>query len=351
VCRATFASPLPPPVYIRCDSILTRMTSPSVAETARVRPFLKWAGGKRQLLEELRRFVPPEFRAYHEPFLGSAALFFDLCRRGRLVAEVCRLTDLNADLIGCYDAVGRDVERVTRELRRLAAAHELEGSTAYYRVRDELFNPRRRARIEVSDRSAYPADLAAMFIYLNRTGYNGLYRLNARGDFNVPAGRYAKPRICDEDTLRSAADILKRSRVDLRVASFHSVADAAQPRDLVYLDPPYAPLTSTARFTSYTPASFSDHDQKALRDIVMDLARRGCFVVLSNSTAPLVTDLYDTKPARRIGLRLHRVPARRAINSKGAKRGVVEEYIVSNVAPSAAMPRMPGLPGMPKVTR
>lgn len=310
------------------------MTVRSPADiTFRVRPFLKWAGGKRQLLETLGRFIPAKFVTYHEPFLGSGALFFDLCRRQCLDGHACRLTDLNADLIGCYCAIVRNVHGVVRQLRRLAAAHAVDGAATYYRVRDELFNPRRRQRIETDDPRSYPADLAAMFIYLNRTGYNGLYRLNARGDFNVPAGRYSRPRVCDEDTLQSVAGVLRCPLVDLRIASFHALADAVQPGDLVYLDPPYAPMTRTARFTSYTPGAFSDDDQHALRDVVLHLARRGCHVVLSNSTAPLVTELYDSKEVRRAGLRAHRVPARRAINSKGANRGVVEEYIVSNVDP------------------
>jgi DNA adenine methylase len=311
------------------------MPSPSPVVTApRLRPFLKWAGGKRQLLAELRRFIPGQFSAYHEPFLGSGALFFDLCRHGRLEAQPCRLTDLNADLIGCYQAIATDVGAVTRELRQLAAAHAAEGAAAYYRVRDTRFNPDRRERSEAAGTGSYPADLAAMFIYLNRTGYNGLFRLNARGDFNVPAGRYSNPRICDDETLRSAASVLRQGLVDLRVASFHSLADAARPGDLVYLDPPYAPLTRTARFTAYMPGNFSDDDQHALRDLVVDLARKGCAVVLSNSTAPIITTLYDSSRARRAGLRAHRVPARRAINSNSAKRGIVEEYIVSNVDPT-----------------
>jgi DNA adenine methylase len=305
----------------------------AIDATGRIRPFLKWAGGKRQLLDALRRFIPAKFEAYHEPFLGSGALFFDLCRRNRLDGHACRLTDLNADLIGCYEAIARDVDAVKRELRRLAAAHAADGATAYYRVRDTRFNPRRRDRMTKAARDPYPTDLAAMFIYLNRTGYNGLFRLNARGDFNVPAGRYASPRICDEETLRSAADVLSRPLVDLRIASFQALTDAARSGDLIYLDPPYAPLTATSRFTSYTPGAFSDDDQRALRDVVVELAQRDCSVVLSNSTAPLVADLYETSHVRRAGLRAHRVPARRAINSNGARRGVVEEYIVSNVDP------------------
>jgi DNA adenine methylase len=297
-----------------------------------VRPFLKWAGGKRQLLRELRRFVPESFEAYHEPFLGSGALFFDLWRYGRLEGHDAHLGDANPDLVGVYRAIARDVEAVIGELRQLAEAHEDVGAEAYYRVRDDCFNPERRLRLSSSPPS-YPARLAAMFIYLNRTGYNGLFRLNASGDFNVPVGRYTAPRICDEETLRAAAAVLRSPSVTVHQRSFAEVGAAARPGDLVYFDPPYAPLSATSRFTAYTPGSFSDEDQEALQQLAVTLADRGCSVVVSNSTARVVTDLYKAPEARRAGLRAYRIPARRAINSKGSKRGAIEEYIISNVTP------------------
>jgi DNA adenine methylase len=303
---------------------------PHVAtEPATLRPFLKWAGGKRQLLRELRRFVPASFGGYHEPFLGSGAMFFDLWRQGRLEGVPCRLGDANADLIGVYQTLARDVDGVIRELRALALAHEEQGAPAYYRVRDELFNPQRRSRPFTA--GAYPPALAAMFIYLNRTGYNGLFRLNSRGDFNVPVGRYMAPRICDETTLRAAGAVLSSPSVHLIVDSYTRLAKIARPGDLVYFDPPYSPLSSTARFTAYTPASFSDDDQRVLQQLVLRLAARGCWLILSNSTAPLVTDLYGSAEARAAGLRTYRIPARRAINSKATRRGAVSEYIISNV--------------------
>ena len=309
---------------------------PHVAtEPATVRPFLKWAGGKRQLLRELRRFVPAAFGAYHEPFLGSGAMFFDLWREDRLARVPCRLGDANADLIGVYQTLARDVDGVIRELRGLALAHEQQGASAYYRVRDELFNPQRRSGA-FSAAGGYPAALAAMFIYLNRTGYNGLFRLNSRGDFNVPVGRYTAPRICDEATLRAAAAVLSCPSVRLVVESYTRIAEAARPGDLVYFDPPYSPLSSTARFTAYTPASFSNDDQRVLQQLVLRLASSGCWVIVSNSTASLVTELYDSANARAAGLRAYRIPARRAINSKATRRGAISEYIISNVprAPS-----------------
>jgi DNA adenine methylase len=317
------------------DSIRVVVLDRGLPESpTRIRPFLKWAGGKRQLLPELRRFVPRRFGAYHEPFLGSGAMFFDLWHRGALAEIPCRLTDSNRDLVGCYRALAEDVQDVVRELRALATDHSSRGADAYYRIRNEEFNPRRR---ELSWRDvgiAYPPKLAAMFIYLNRTGYNGLFRLNSRGDFNVPAGRYARPRICDESTLEAAAAVLRCPSVELRHDSFESVATTAGPGDFVYLDPPYAPLSATANFTSYTSEDFDEDAQRRLQAIVIALAARGCSVTVSNSTAPLIADLYESTEAREVGLRTVRVAARRAINSKAGSRNGVEEFIISNVRPA-----------------
>jgi DNA adenine methylase len=313
----------------------TRMpVSSAVEPQPPVRPFLKWAGGKRQLLRDLRRFVPPAIGAYHEPFLGSGALFFDLWKTGALRGVPCHLGDANADLIGVYRALAAETKVVIAELRKLSVLHANGGADAYYKVRDQLFNPQRRARLGRPAGEVYSPRLAAMFIYLNRTGYNGLFRLNASGDFNVPAGRYANPRICDEDKLRSAAAVLGAEGVTLRVQSFTEVEPAARPGDLVYFDPPYAPLSATARFTAYTALSFSDEDQRTLQALVIRLARRGCAVIVSNSTAPVVQDLYESDEARAAGLVAYRVPARRAINSKAARRGAVDEFVISNVPPT-----------------
>jgi DNA adenine methylase len=285
------------------------------------RPFLKWAGGKRQLLTRLRRFIPQQFEAYHEPFLGSGALFFDLRARGLLRGRAAHLTDSNADLIGCYRAIRDDVDAVIPSLQWLERAHRQDPAGQYYRVRDELFNPARLTGRE------YSAELAAMFIYLNRTGFNGLFRLNSRGAFNVPVGRYVNPTICDASNLRAVAAALSSSDVHLNTAPYAAVLQTASAGDLVYFDPPYAPLSATARFTSYTTGGFSDADQMRLCEIARELVARGCHVIISNSTAPLVRELYGSVR----GLHAHKVPARRAINSDSRKRGVVMEYIISNV--------------------
>lgn len=302
------------------------------AEVAR--PLLKWAGGKRQLLPALRRFYPPRFNRYWEPFVGSAAVFFDLHARGLLHGRDATLSDNNPDLIACYRAVRDSTEQVIGELSRLARDHEDVGTRHYYEVRNGQFNPQRAALAAASNDGdlAYTPALAAMFIYLNRTGYNGLFRLNAGGGFNVPAGRYAKPRICDEANLRRGAEALGRPGVTLEHGRFDRVVDGARAGDFLYFDPPYAPLSTTARFTSYTAEGFGSDDQERLRDVLITLAARGCHVVLSNSTAPDITGLYeDSKAVTAAGIRCHRVPARRAINSNAKRRGSVEEYLITNI--------------------
>ena len=299
-----------------------------------VRPFLKWAGGKRQLLPEIRRFYPDTFGAYYEPFVGSGAVFFDLYDRGLLAGRKAVLIDSNADLVGTYAMVRDRVGAVIRHLAKLAGEYRLGPHAHYYTVRDKRFNPDRR-RIFDGDgpKSAlYTPALAARLIYLNRTGFNGLFRVNSQGQFNVPLGRYANPRICDRENLERVASALAETRAALVQAPFEVVLDKARAGDFVYFDPPYAPLSRTALFTSYTADRFSLADQRRLQQAAIELARRGCRVLLSNSTAPEIAELYEGNPeVEAAGFRAYKVPARRAINSDAAARGAVLEYLISNV--------------------
>ena len=299
------------------------------------RPFLKWAGGKRQLLPQLRRFYPERFRAYHEPFLGSGAVFFDLAAAGRLRRRRVRLADVNADLIGCWLQVRDAPDAVIDRLRTLESGHTDDPAGHYYRIRDKRFNPARRDVICAP--GAYTPDLAAMFIYLNRTGYNGLFRLNSKGMFNVPCGRYVKPRICDADNLGRVAAALSDLAAAIDYQPYRQVLQSAGRGDFIYFDPPYAPLSATARFTSYTAAGFTSADQRRLQQVVVELAERGCHVLLSNSTAREVAELYDdNRDALRVGIRAHKVAARRAINSAAAGRGAIMEYAITNMPERAA---------------
>ena len=315
---------------------------------------LKWAGGKRQLLPELRPFYPTSFNRYCEPFVGSGAVFFDLYASGRLAGHPARLFDNNPDLIACYETVRDAPDAVITALEHLAAEHRSGGSAHYYEVRDRRFNPLRLALGLKSEAGSpkpnaglrdlcgketnlafrYTPELAAMLIYLNRTGFNGLFRLNAAGGFNVPAGRYQKPRICDGDNLRRVATALNAPGVSLACLPFDRVLDEARAGDFLYFDPPYAPVSRTAQFTSYTAGGFGHAEQRRLHTVIVELARRGCQVLLSNSTAREICELYERDTAaKQAGLRCYRVPARRAINSNASRRGPVMEFLITNITP------------------
>jgi DNA adenine methylase len=294
-----------------------------------VRPILKWAGGKRQLLPQLRRFYPASFNRYLEPFVGSGAVFLDLYNARLLDKRDVRLSDINADIIGCYRMVRDDVDGVIAHLAELEAGHRARGDAHFYEIRDERFNTQRQAS------ATYSPELAAMLIYLNRTGYNGLFRVNSRGAFNVPPGRHAGTvRICDSDNLQRLSDALSGPRVSLEVRQFDEALRDTRSGDFVYLDPPYAPVSRTAQFTSYTASGFGEEEQERLQRAVLRIARRGARVLLSNSVAPDIRRLYDENlDARRAGLTTTKVAARRAINSRAARRGAVLEYLITNVTP------------------
>jgi DNA adenine methylase len=300
---------------------------------APVRPILKWAGGKRQLLPALRQYYPASFDRYIEPFLGSGAVFLDCHNLGRLESRDVHLSDINADVIGCYRMVRDHVDAVIAALVALAEGHRADGRQHFYAVRDDRFNALRREIHGTGDlASAYTPSLAAMLIYLNRTGYNGLFRVNSQGAFNVPAGRYSSVRICDDPNLRRLSAALRRPGLTLEVRSFEQSLDMGRSGDFVYLDPPYAPVSRTSQFTSYTAAGFGPMQQSALQRLVVDLANRGAFVLLSNSVAPDIQKLYkDDSEARLAGLTTTVVAARRAINSRASGRGAVHEYLITNI--------------------
>ncbi|MBT8452155.1 MAG: DNA adenine methylase [Deltaproteobacteria bacterium] len=267
-------------------------------------PFVKWVGGKGRLLSQLRPLLPPgvEQMRHVEPFVGGGALFFSRVPRRAL------LTDINPTLISTYTAIRDDVKSVIGGLRRLANQHSKE---RYYEVRAR-YNQERR--IGTSKR-------AAMFIYLNKTCFNGLHRVNRKGEFNVPAGSYKSPRILNEAALQSASKALQGA--DLRCTSFDALLESAKPGDFIYFDPPYAPVSVTANFTSYAQDGFSQDDQTRLRDVYRALDRRGCKLMLSNSDVPFIRDLYGK-------FKVDTVAAPRAINCDATKRGKVREVVVRN---------------------
>lgn len=323
---------------------MRRHTSSSIP----VRPLLKWAGGKRQLIPVLAEHYPSRFKRYVEPFVGSGAVFFDLLNKGRLAGCRIQLSDVNPDLIGCYWMVRDRTDEVIRALRALAREYRLDGYASYYDVRDRRFNPQRaemrlRAAHERDLASRYTPELAAMLIFLNRTGFNGLFRLNRRGGFNVPVGRYTNPRICDEANIEAVAAALRGPGVAIDLAPFHETLAVTGRGDFVYCDPPYAPLSRTASFAHYTAGGFTAFDQRRLQQAVIAACNRGARVVVSNSSASEIVRGYTTPDAQKARLTIRPVPARRSINSRASSRGPVDELIIANIRPrslDAIKPRM-----------
>ncbi|HKQ71262.1 MAG TPA: DNA adenine methylase [Polyangiaceae bacterium] len=267
---------------------------------ARARPFLKWAGGKSQLLAPLKACVPATYRRYFEPFLGGGALFFDL------LPKKSQLSDVNAEIVDCYVAVRDQVGDLVRALK-----DHRHDSEHYYAVRD------------TDPATLSPVERAARTIFLNKTGYNGLYRVNRSGKFNVPFGRYAKPNFCDQKTLEACSAAL--ANAEILVRDFEDAVGKASAGDFVYFDPPYVPLSRTATFTAYAPNGFGPGEQRRLSEVFGRLSARQVSVVLSNSNVPAVRDLYGD-------YRISTVKASRAINSKAARRGPVSEVIVRSEA-------------------
>ena len=268
-------------------------------------PFLKWAGGKAQLVDQLRPLFPSSAGRYYEPFLGSGAVFFAFGHS--LCEEPPRLSDSNPHLINSFSVVRDDPGGLLELLRRHSENH---GKDYYYETR------------AVGLEAGTCAERAARFIYLNRTCFNGLFRLNRKGQFNVPIGRYTNPRIWNPDLIQSVSGALQG--VELSCKGFDVAVAGAESGDFVYFDPPYDPLSSTASFTSYTKDSFGRTEQGLLADCVADLTRRGVKVALSNSATPFIRDLYSEK------YRMVTVSARRRINSRAEGRGPTDEVVVLN---------------------
>jgi DNA adenine methylase len=263
---------------------------------------LKWAGGKGQLVYELLELAPKCFNAYHEPFVGGGALFFALHKNERLEGTQVHLSDINGELVATYEAIKKDVQAVVRHLGK----HRYD-KDHYYKVRK--WDPRKLK----------PAKMAARMIFLNKTGFNGLYRVNSKGEFNVPFGRYKNPLICDRDNLKAVSKTLRQ--VKLHQESFEKILNRAKRGDFVYFDPPYVPLSETANFVGYAQNGFGISDQERLAEVFARLANRGVKVMLSNSDTPWVKKHY--KNFRRV-----KVMAKRSVNTRADRRGPIGELVV-----------------------
>lgn len=277
-------------------------------------PFLKWAGGKRVLLGEILPLVPGDYRAYHEPFVGAGAVLFAQLRSSLRYAN-----DFNAELISAYEAIRDDVDAVLRELRG-----HVDSERHYLEVRSWDRDA------QFLERS--PASRAARLIYLNKCGFNGLYRVNRKGYFNVPYGKRANPDFFNEPNLRAVSAFLNQRAphgellTTLSSDDFVSAMRRAEPGDFMYCDPPYDPLSSTSGFTGYSHEGFNRDDQRELRDEIVRLTSCGVRVLLSNSDTPYIRDLY--RDQRIFSIRTLQV--RRAIAAKSASRQRVGEVLVTN---------------------
>ncbi len=268
--------------------------------------FLKWAGGKLQLIEQFKNLFPHNFRNYYEPFIGSGAVFFYV--KSKLKPNKVILSDTNEELINCFCVV-RDKPS---ELVKLLLNHRKKHSKEYY------YSVR-----SMESSTLDSLDRAARLIYLNKTCFNGLYRVNSKGQFNVPFGDYKNPSIFDKNVLFQASQLLQG--VHLRVMTFEKVLDFAGKDDFVYFDPPYIPLSKTSSFTRYSKSDFSMMEQKRLSEVFRILDSRGCFVMLSNSDHALTRELYRHYEKNTVIVR-----AKRMINSVGSGRGAINEVVVTN---------------------
>ena len=272
------------------------------------KPFVKWVGGKRQLLAQFRRLnlYPPEkfdirTGRYFEPFVRGGAVFFDL------LPEKGFLSDLNKELVTTYNVIKNDVEKLIASLKKHKTDKE-------YFLKIRAQDPKTLSDLAVASR----------FIFLNRTCFNGLYRVNSKGGFNVPYGKYNNPLICDEGNLIKVSKSLQN--IEIKHQDYKEVLRNAKKGDFIYFDPPYYPVSKTASFTSYTAEGFLDKEQIELRDTALELHKRGCFVMLSNSDTPFINKIYSGLK----GIRVNKVKAGRAINSKGSGRGKITEVLVTN---------------------
>lgn len=275
---------------------------------SKAKPFLKWAGGKSRVAKEITDFFPQEFNRYFEPFLGGGAIYFNISPRKGL------LNDLNKYLIGAYKAIRDRPQSLIKQLSKIDNEYHslksLEEKSKYYYDSRAVYNGIKLVNIKK----------AALFIFLNKTGYNGMYRENSRGDYNIPFGKRDKCLICDTENILSVSRDLKD--IEFTAIDYKTAVESARKGDLVYLDPPYVPISKTANFTQYQKEGFDYEEHVALRDMVIGLHKKGCYVVISNSDCVASRALY-----RDDIFKLHTIRITRLIHSS---KKVVPEIVVTN---------------------
>lgn len=270
--------------------------------------FVKWAGGKKQLIEQFKRFFPDKIERYFEPFVGGGAVAFYIIKTFK--PKEIYLSDINDELVNCLNVIKNNVEELIKLLKKMKEEHMNDPKKVYFKVRAE--DPKLLCDI----------DRASRFIYLNKTCFNGLYRVNSKGGFNVPMGDYDNPAICNEEDLREISELLKNAKISTK--QFYDAVKDARKGDFIYFDPPYYPLKKES-FTTYTKDKFLDEEQKHLFKVFKELDKKRCNVMLSNSHTPFILDLY-----KKYKKNIHKVKATRMINSDASKRGKVKEVVILN---------------------
>ncbi len=273
------------------------------------KPFVKWAGGKRQLIPEIEKHLPEKFSSYFEPFLGGGALLFHLLSENKNLKGY--VSDLNSDLILAYVTIRDNLDGLLKSLQKHSNNYFSDSKSYYYSVRES--NP--KSQIEKVSR----------LLFMNRTCFNGLYRVNSKGKFNVPLGRYSNPNIVQEENLRSVNQFLNHNKIIIKCQDFSSTVEKVKKGDFVYFDPPYQPVSKTANFTSYTNGNFNFDDLKRLAKVSNQLAKKGVNVLLSNSSSKQVRELFSSKDWE-----IFEIEANRAINSDSNKRTGHTELLIKN---------------------
>jgi DNA adenine methylase len=276
-------------------------------------PFIKWAGGKSRLISQIKNFIPKEFNNYFEPFVGSGALFFYIVRCIKIKKDCyAHLSDINPELINVYKTIKDNLPDLIKELQYNEIEYHKDPKRFYYKLREKNF---RFNHIQK----------AARFITLNKTCYNGLYRVNKKGLFNVPIGNYTNPKICDPENLTQVNKIIKLKNVFFETYDYQYITTKIKENDFIYFDPPYHPLNETSNFTNYTPHGFDYNQQKRLANFFYELDKRKCNILLSNSDTTFVRDLYSSFSENIISL-----STLRSINSNTEKRKNHSEVIIKN---------------------
>lgn len=295
-----------------------------MAHDCTARPFVKWAGGKSQLLEEIRQKYPAQVIKYCEPFVGGGAVLFDILKKFQ-PREVL-VNDINKELINTYDQIKFNCEALISQLSLMQSTYKILGEEerkAFFYEKRAKYN-----EIKVNENTAENLEKASLFIFLNKTCFNGLYRVNSKGLFNVPFNNAKSPLICDEENLRSCSNLLQN--VSLQVGDYKDCEDFIDKKTFLYCDPPYRPLTETSAFTSYSENQFADKEQIELAQFLEKIAKKGAAIVASNSD-PKNIDINDNFFDELYkNFKIKRVFAARAINSSSNKRGIINEILISN---------------------